>query len=338
MTYNLQKWTSPIILAVICQQAIRLITDISIDKTFWVTPSQHLKELIISPPFFYLIDRGLYLLFIEKSGDKKERKSVIKEYGPVVVYFSLCTVITVFIIHSLLNLQNYFRDYVIAVIVWVPVLLCYFTLRRNEYNKKRVAEQILELEKIKAAKLETDMRFLKAQYHPHFLFNALNTIYFQVHDNNTSAKESIELLSELLRYQLYESEKQVTLDEEISFLNAYITFQELRMDDEIKVNFQVEIDGSKKEIHPLLFHPLLENAFKYVDGKFYIDIKLNQQNNTIVFSIVNTIISYPESEQKTGIGLISLKQRLSILYPGKHELSINKGQDTFTVMLIIKVE
>ena len=81
MMYRLQKWISPVILAVICQQAIRLVTDISIDNTFWVTPSQHLRELIISPPFFYLIDRGLYLLFVKRSTNKKGWKDIVKEYG-----------------------------------------------------------------------------------------------------------------------------------------------------------------------------------------------------------------------------------------------------------------
>jgi len=338
MIHSLQKWVSPIILAVICQQAIRLVTDISIDNTFWVTPSQHLKELIISPLFFYLIDRGLYLFFIKKSGNKKGWKSIVKEYGLAAIYFSICTIITVFIIHSLLNLPDYFRDYIIAVMVWVPILLFYFTFIRNEYNRKKVDNQKLELERIKAAQLETEMKFLKSQYHPHFLFNALNTIYFQVDETNISAKESIELLSDLLRYRLYDADGLVTLKDELQFLNTYITFQKLRTEEGVKVDFSTEIADYQKKLHPLLFHPLLENAFKYVNGNLHIDIRVSQQDNVVIFNIANSIIKYPESEQKAGIGLINLKQRLSILYPDRHKLSINREQEIFEVTLTIEVE
>lgn len=338
MMYRLQKWISPVILAVICQQAIRLVTDISIDNTFWVTPSQHLRELIISPPFFYLIDRGLYLLFVKRSTNKKGWKDIVKEYGLAAIYFSICIIITVFIIHVLLSLPDYFRDYVIAVMVCVPILLFYFTLIRNEYNRRKVDEQNFELERVKAAQLETEMKFLKAQYHPHFLFNALNTIYFLVDETNMAAKEGIELLSGLLRYRLYDAEEQVPLEDELQFLNTYIAFQKLRIEEGVKVDFSTEITDNQRKIHPLLFHPLLENAFKYVNGNFYIGIRVSQQGNMVIFKITNTIIRYPESEQKAGIGLTNLKQRLAILYPGRHDLSINKEQDLFTATLTIEME
>jgi len=294
-------------------------------------------ELIISIPFFYFIDWRIRVYQAKNTYDKG-KKDIIREYALWTFYFFIGINVFVVFTHQVLNLREYFRDYMFATVTCVPILLFYYTLIRNGNNKKKLDDQNLELEKVKAAKLEVDMKFLKAQYHPHFLFNALNTIYFQVDDNNVSAKESIELLSQLLRYQLYDSEKLVTLEDELSFFNAYIRFQKLRIDDDIEVDFEVKIDDNKIKIHPLLFHPLLENAFKYVDGKFHIDIKINQHDNTIVFRITNTIISYPEPEQKTGIGLNNLRQRLSILYPNKHELSINKGQDIFTVELIIDVE
>ena len=78
---------------------------------------------------------------------------------------------------------------------------------RNRILFKSLIEQSLQLEKVKVDQLETELKFLKSQYHPHFLFNALNTIYFQVDENNKVAKQSIEQLSNLLRYQLYDIEK-----------------------------------------------------------------------------------------------------------------------------------
>jgi len=324
-------------LAVVCQQAIRLATDISIDNTFWVTPLQHLIEFIISIPFFYFIDWRIHVFHSKNTYLNKTAKIIAGEYILWTFYFFIWINIYVIIAHRILNLPEYFRDYMFATVTCVPILLFYYTLIRNEYNKKKLVEQSLELEKIKAAKLETDMKLLKNQYHPHFLFNALNTIYFQVEDRNVAAKESIELLSGLLRYQLYNSDRPVTLEEEIGFLQSYIRFQQLRADDEISVNFQVEMDDGGKEIHPLLFHPLVENAFKYVDGKFRIDININQQVDTIIFHTSNTITGYPQPGRRTGIGLINLQQRLSILYPGKYDLVIGKEQGIFNVTLTLEI-
>ncbi|MDU1891346.1 MAG: histidine kinase [Dysgonomonas sp.] len=338
MVHYFSKWISPIILAVICQQAIRLVTDISMDNTFWVTPSQHSVEFIISIPFYYFINWRIHVFQAENTYENKDKKGIIREYVLWAFLFLILINIYVIIAHRILNLPEYFRDYMFATVTCVPILLFYYTLIRNEHNKRKLDEQKLEFERLKTAQLETEMKFLKAQYHPHFLFNALNTIYFQVEETNISAKESIEFLSGLLRYQLYDAEEVVTLDDELQFLNTYISFQKLRIEEGIRVDFSEEIDDKKTKIHPLLFHPLLENAFKYVDGEFSIKIKISQQNNVIVFDIANTIVSYSASEQKTGIGLTNLKQRLSILYPNKHKLLIDSRQDIFTAALIIEVE
>lgn len=108
------------------------------------------------------------------------------------------------------------------------------------------------------------------QYHPHFLFNALNTIYFLIDEENEEAIEAVELLSDLLRYQLYDINMKVTIEEEIDYLRTYIQFQRLRMTKRLQFeeSFNPELTGQK--IHPLLFLPLLENAFKYIGGAYRI--------------------------------------------------------------------
>lgn len=107
---------------------------------------------------------------------------------------------------------------------------------RNRILFKSLIEQSLQLEKVKVDQLETELKFLKSQYHPHFLFNALNTIYFQVDENNKVAKQSIEQLSDLLRYQLYDIEKEVTMEQEINYLRSYIAFQQLRMSERLMLD------------------------------------------------------------------------------------------------------
>ncbi len=334
--YNFEKWVTPLILNIICQQAIRLVTDIPIDNTFWVTPSQHLKELIVGIPFFYFFDWRIRVFLEKDRYDHTHWKTKVNEYLFWAIFFFIGIIICVFYIHRVLDLSDRFRDYVFAVMTCVPILLLYYTFRRNQVDKKRFDDQNLELQKIKASKLEADLKFLKAQYHPHFLFNALNTVYFLVDEKNVSAKESLELLSTLLRYQLYDADELVTLEDELHFLRVYVSFQKLRIDEGTIVNTTIETQNNNVKMHSLLFQPLLENAFKYVDGDLHIDIQLTQQDDMIIFRVENSII--PDCSDFTkgkGIGIANLRQRLSILYPNKHILTIEMKDNKFQAILSI---
>ncbi|MDR2147920.1 MAG: histidine kinase, partial [Tannerella sp.] len=197
-------------------------------------------------------------------------------------------------------------------------------------------EQALLVEKIKVSELENELKMLRSQYHPHFLFNALNTVYFQVSRENNAAKQTIELLSDLLRYQLYNINQEVTLEQEINYMQTYIEFQKQRMTDSLQLRFDLNIHNVKLNIHPLLFQPLLENAFKYVGGAYRIDIAMKQSKDNLIFHISNSI---PEGEtahsKKGGIGLANLKRRLDLLYPDKHLLNIKQEEKSFVVELIL---
>lgn len=332
---NIRRWLPPVILAIIVQQAIRLVTDISMDNTFWITPAQHLKEFFISIPFFYFLDWRIRKFLKDSKYEHNNRKQMYKEYILWMVYLFFGVIISVFIIHQILDLPDYLRDYVFAVATTVPILLLYYIWIKNSFIENRFTEQIIQMEKLKTEKLETDMKFLKAQYHPHFLFNALNTIYFQVDDDNDPAKESIELLSDLLRYQIYNSDTQVTLKHEINFIQTYIRFQKLRMESNVTINQYIDTDDNEIKIHPLLFQPLLENAFKHLDGELQIDFYVTQQVGKIVFTVINSIAGFDKTEKNKGIGIDNLKQRLSILYPGKHELTTEVEGKTFHAQLAI---
>lgn len=212
-------------------------------------------------------------------------------------------------------------DYMLINVVFLPLLLIYYAIISTDVMNKNYNEQVLQLEKVKNQQLETELNFLKAQYHPHFLFNALNTVYFQIDENNKQAKYTVELLSELLRYQLYNVQQKVQISEEIIYLNAYIELQRIRMSERLvlKTNFDTEL--TEQKIHPLLFQPLLENAFKYVDGEYWINIDLKLENNKIRFIVENSIsteiISNPKNK---GIGLENLSRKLELLYSDRQTL------------------
>lgn len=219
----------------------------------------------------------------------------------------------------------------------IPLLYClvyYGVVRSNKLLMAYVNNRLL-LEKITNDHLQTELKFLKAQYHPHFLFNALNTVYFQMDDNVAEAKKSIEKFSELLRYQLYDQQQTVPISSELHYLQNFIDLQQIRSSDklQLKVYFDSSLNG--EQVYPLLFLPLVENAFKYVGGDYHINIEARKENDNICFTVENATPAETEwiketgSVPRNGIGLENLKRRLELLYPAKHTFTVIKKEKSF---------
>jgi sensor histidine kinase YesM len=221
---------------------------------------------------------------------------------------------------------------------YTPLLMLYYTLIRSDAVNKKYQEKILQLEKIKADQYQTELKFLKSQYHPHFLFNALNTIYFQINEENRQAKQSVEQLSDLLRYQLYDIEQMVTLEQEMNYLKTYIAFQQTRMSRKLALTLYFSPALKDQKIHSLLFQPLIENAFKYVGGEYNIAISMQWQDNQVLFKIENSVSELTDAKGKAhGVGLENLKRRLELLYSNKYTLEIHHDENTFTANLQIEI-
>ncbi|MGI9649681.1 sensor histidine kinase [Chryseobacterium sp. RLHN22] len=275
---------------------------------------------------------------LQKSKFSDERKSLITEYFKVILQLSVINILLLcgqYI--GIFYMENGWIDYMLINVCFIPFLLIYYTLIRIDFSDRNYQTQKWALEKLKADRSEAELKFLKSQYHPHFLFNALNTIYFQIDDNNDEAKKSIEILSDLLRYQLYDIEKDVTLEQEITYLRAYITFQKMRMSQRLKLDIYFDPLLKEQKIHPLLFQPIIENAFKYVGGEYKIKIQLKLENSRIVFTVENTVSSMRQKEHPstTGIGLSNLVKRLHLLYSGNYDFKYEQVDDLFFVKLIL---
>lgn len=185
---------------------------------------------------------------------------------------------------------------------------------------KAYIDNKLQLERLARDKAEEELKFLKGQYQPHFLFNALNTIYFQMDESIEDAKSSIEKLSDLLRYRLYEDDSnKVLLADEIKYLEKYIQFQSIRSSEQLKINtnFDKPIDG--ETVYPFLFLPLVENAFKFVSGDMWININLGFNGSKVDFEVTNSIDNgIFKTYSNGGIGLQNLEKRLKLLYKEKY--------------------
>jgi LytS/YehU family sensor histidine kinase len=214
-------------------------------------------------------------------------------------------------------------------------LVLYGIIRSNTFLKAHISSK-MQLEKITNDKLQTELKFLKAQYHPHFLFNALNTIYFQMDEDVAAAKKSVEKFSELLRYQLYDQQQTVPVSQELHYLQNFILLQQTRSSEKLQLETFFDPALDDQQVYPLLFLPLVENAFKYVGGDYHLQINAALHNGTIEFNVANGVpTSIPEREAK-GIGLENLRRRLELLYPGKHTFTTDKTPDSFTAVLTLQ--
>lgn len=232
--------------------------------------------------------------------------------------------------------------YDVADINTIPLLyvLIYYGIMRSRTFLKAYIDGKIQLEKITNDQLQTELKFLKAQYHPHFLFNALNTIYFQMDENVAEAKKSVEKFSELLRYQLYDQQQTVPVSQEVRYLRNFIELQEIRSSDKLRLSVYFDGKLNGQQVYPLLMLPLVENAFKYVGGDYWIRIEALVDKDQLHFSVANAIpgeIPIPVSDQKAGgIGLDNLRRRLQLLYPEKHRLHIEKKNGEFLADLVLK--
>ncbi|MBO9202098.1 MULTISPECIES: sensor histidine kinase [Niastella] len=212
-------------------------------------------------------------------------------------------------------------------------------LTKNWIQTKR-RQQLLEKEK-----LETELNFLKDQFNPHFLFNTINSIFFLIHKNPDKASVSLAKFSELLRYQLYEcNDRQIPLINELLYLENAVELQKLRLDNHIKVNFQVsQAHTAQLGIAPFILMTLMENAFKHVskhpDQPNWITITLHIHQDQLDFYVGNST-SYDTFTPMTpykGIGLKNVQRRLDLLYPEKYELEVECQQNSYEVKLRLQL-
>jgi LytS/YehU family sensor histidine kinase len=187
-------------------------------------------------------------------------------------------------------------------------------------------------------KLTTELKLLKSQLNPHFLFNTLNNIYALTRRKSDDAPEVVMKLSDLLSFMLYESGNDIiSVEREIKFLQDYISLQKIRYTDSLSVVFNKEIDYPSQPIAPLLLLPLVENAFKHgvseTTGRPFVDIHLSVQQRQLIFIVKNSAELAPTSQSiKENIGLTNLRRQLELLYK-EFNLTVLPGISDFTATL-----
>nr|WP_262905454.1 sensor histidine kinase [Hymenobacter nitidus] len=210
----------------------------------------------------------------------------------------------------------------------------YGVLRSRHYLRTALSQQ-LQLERAAREQALTELKFLRAQYHPHFLFNALNTVYFQMDEDVAAAKRSVEQLADLLRYQLYDQQQPVPIRQELQYLRSYLELQRVRNSEKLRLHVAVAPQLCEQRLYPLLLLPLLENAFKYVGGAYEIDVRATLTADTLEFRVCNSVAASPRAVCPSGIGLDNLRRRLQLLYPQRHQLRVEPQPTSFTASLTL---
>jgi hypothetical protein len=200
--------------------------------------------------------------------------------------------------------------------------------------------ELLQKLELRQEKTDAEMQLLKAQLHPHFLFNTLNNLYALILEKSSGAPGMLQRLSAILGYVLNDCRaEQVPLEKEVAFCRDYIDLERERYGDRLDIvtRFSGDIEG--KMIPPMLFQPFIENAFKHGAakqlGKVWIDIRMVVRDNHLLFRVTNSAAIEAPAGSRVGIGIANIQRRLRLLYPDRHQFirSHRVGQHSVTLTI-----
>ncbi|MEY2869553.1 MAG: hypothetical protein RIR01_2050 [Bacteroidota bacterium] len=195
------------------------------------------------------------------------------------------------------------------------------------------------LRNVEKEKMQSELSFLKAQINPHFLFNTLNSIYALAIKKDDKTADAVVQLSELMRYIITNANDDViALDKELNYIDNFIQLQKTRLGNTVEIKYELDGNVYGKCITPLILISFIENAFKHgvnPNQDSEINIKINIEDEFLTLFVSNNKVDSVQSQ--SGIGLQNTIERLSHLYPKKHELSIDDSQNKYTVTLKINV-
>jgi two-component system, LytTR family, sensor kinase len=239
---------------------------------------------------------------------------------------------------SRISFSTYFLYSLLAVFSSTVLFISVKVIKERVQTQKM--NSILEKEKT-----ENELKFLRAQTNPHFLFNAINSIYILIKKDPDLAQATLARFSDMLRYQLYECNfPEVPIEKEVDYLNNYIELEKLRKGTILSTDYKIGASVSNFLISPLLIIPFVENAFKHVsnfsDKGNFVEISLNYEGGDFKLIVRNSVDkeAYLQTDKMSGgIGQDNIKRRLKLIYPDRHNLVIVKTDETYFVSLTIKI-
>ncbi len=223
-----------------------------------------------------------------------------------------------------------------------PVLVLAIVIKwfKYWYREQKSNQQLVE------EKLKAELNFLKAQVHPHFLFNTLNNLYALTLKKSKDAPEVVLKLSDLLNYMLYEcTADQVLIEKEIKLLKDYISLEQIRYGNRLNISFNILGNAGGMRVAPLMLLPFVENSFKHgvseEMNEAWVSIDLELKEEKLTLKVENSKSKHEERDDqfnyKEGIGLKNVQRRLELLYPEKHSLEMHDSVDSFLIILTLEL-
>lgn len=240
------------------------------------------------------------------------------------------------------DIQSYFIENQYNIFLssfFVGIASTVFNIMSDWFKNQRVRQEL------HSRTLQSELNFLKSQINPHFLFNTLNNLYALTLKKSDLAPEIVLKLSEMMRYMLYEcNEREVPLQKEVNYIQNYLELEKLRQGNRFEIDFVVQGSIGNQKIAPLLFIPFIENSFKHglsnqiKEG--FVNIMMLIEAEEVSMSIENSkapTLPSPNRKKSGGIGLVNVRRRLNLLYPGKYELDIENNPNTYKVNLTVEL-
>ena len=328
---------TPLLYAAIMFLMIRLANDLPTEARYfshsWQFIATELVGVIAGSVVCYHLARKWMALTIRRN------IGVLPEYIVVILVPVVLCVVVMGMSHDV-PLASELPDLVIPVVITALTSIWMYLTLKSQLLSRLYVKSILREKEAREARTETELKLLRSQFHPHFLFNMLNTIYFTIDETNTKARDTVEHLSILIRTQLYEGNGPVSIDREISALNSFLELCKVRYEESMDIISHINAVSNLSEIHPHLLLPLVENAVKHSGGNpRRIEVNLSVDGETLELSVKNTVTKRNSMPvDASGLGLTNLKKRLGILYAGRYELKLESNERLFKSYLKLKLQ
>lgn len=313
---------------------------------FWTALSNECFSVLPKILFVTLIVEVLMdrLLFKKKTG------LFIFIYILLILFFALAQRF----IDNHIIIRYFLKDWKMESLFYIPVYLYnviklqfVVTIPLTIKLFYHLAEEKSNVQAILSEKLQAELFSLRNQFHPHFLFNVLNSLYSKILSESDESANIVLKISDFLRYSVYDvNTKNIRLEKEIAYLKNYISLQQLRFDNRLELSFSTNGIMENQVVEPFLILPFIENSFKYCLGdansQAWITISIAVAEEWLVIKIANSLPpnfmkNKTDENPYSGVGITNVKRRLELLYPDQHILTIKNEVDSFFVSLKIKI-
>lgn len=300
--------------------------------------------VLVLLPFYIILFFLWSYFFLPRSDAHTQKRKILFSSLLLIVVFGL-PLFVLFV--ELSNAARHDGVFFSIVLFVLGLLIATFYLAKFHFEHQK--ENLKEIQSLKktVSQKSADIDFLRSQINPHFLFNALNTIYgtaLQEHADRTA--EGVQKLGDMMRFMLQENqEEKISLDKEINYLTNYIDLQRLRTltSPDIAIDLTIKDKDCRHYIAPMLLIRFVENAFKHgisLKEKSWIKINISCDTENLYFDVYNSVhlkMEVDPEKDRSGIGLENVKQRLSLLYPAQHELHIRSTNTEYFIHLTIQL-